>query len=133
MMPGKTRLHGNRFTTLSRGLIRQRGVMNRAETKWAEELEAQKLGGVIADWWYEPLTLRLSHPDSGQPAKLTPDFLVLMTDGTTYLDDVKGSGPDDNASMVRMKAAAELYPLWRFRIVKRQTKKQGGGWKITEV
>lgn len=76
---------------------------------------------------------RLSHPPGGQPAKLTPDFLVLMTDGTTFVEDVKSGGLDDNAAIVRMKAAAELFPLWVFRLVRPIPKRDGGGWAWHEV
>ena len=120
----------SRFHVLSRGRRSERGEMNRTEREWSELLTADEN---VAAWWFEPLTLRLSHPPEGQPAKVTPDFLVLMTDGTTIFDDVKGTGLDDNAAAVRMKAAAELYPLWKFRIVKKQRKKDGGGFKVSVV
>lgn len=121
----------NRFQVLSAGLRRKRGEMNKNEARYAEELEADQ---TVYHWWFQPLTLRLSHPESGQPAKFTPDFLVLMADGTTYLDDVKsGGGFDDLAAGVRIKTAAELYPLWRFRLVEARKKKDGGGWKRVEV
>lgn len=120
----------NRFRTLSRGRITKRGERNKTEARYEETLAAD---GDVEKWWFEPLTLRLSHPETGQPAKFTPDFLVLMKDGTTYLDDVKGSGLDDNAAGVRIKTAAELYPLWRFRICKERRKRDGGGFEIREV
>jgi len=125
--------HRHRFTNLSKGLNRQRGKMNRTESQYASELEARKLAGEIADWWFEPFTLRLSHPDEGQPLKMTPDFMVLMPDGTTYIIDTKGTGLDDGASLARLKAAAELFPLWRFQLVKKRTKKAGGGWEVRNV
>lgn len=112
---------GTRFTILSRGLKRTRGEMNKVEKAWSEELTADPN---VADWWFEPFTLRISHPEEGQPAKYTPDFLVLMTDGLTYVDDVKPPGNfDDNASIVRIKSCAELFPLWIFRIVKKKLKR----------
>lgn len=119
-----------RFNILSRGLRRERGTMNGAETAYSECLTAE---ADVFRWWFEPLTLRLSHPEKGQPAKFTPDFLILMQDGTTYLDDVKAGGFDDFAAGVRIKAAAELYPLWRFRRVYRKLKRDGGGFRIEEV
>lgn len=112
---------GSRFKILSRGLKRTRGEMNKVELAWSEELTANPN---VADWWFEPFTLRISHPEEGQPAKYTPDFLVLMTDGLTYVDDVKPPGKfDDLASGVRIKACAELFPLWVFRIVKKKLKR----------
>lgn len=122
---------GSRFDRLSAGVRRQRGEMNTTERKWAEELTADPS---VYAWWFEPLSLRLTHPESGQPARLTPDFLVLYDDGTTCLDDVKGNPKfADAASGVRMKCAAELFPLWKFRIVSPKRKRDGGGWQITEV
>ena len=102
-------------------------MRNKTEARYEETLIADK---EVVRYWFEPLTLRLSHPEKGQPAKYTPDFMVLMADGTTYLDDVKGTGPDDNAAIVRIKAAAEIYTLWKFRLAKEQ---KGGGFKLTEV
>lgn len=123
---------GTRFGILSRGLNRKRGEMNKLESAYAAELEAQKLAGEIAGYWFEPLTLRLSHPEKGQPARFAPDFLVLYPDGRTCLDDVK-SNFADFASGVRIKTAAELFPLWVFRRVKKKLKRDGGGWDVTEV
>lgn len=118
-----------RFDILSKGLRRKRGEMNRNETRYAEYLDS--LEGMHR-YWFEPLSLRISHPEKGQGARVTPDFLVLMEDGTTYMDDVK-SPVADNASIVRMKAAAELFPLWIFRTVVPIAKKRGGGWDIREL
>lgn len=123
----------HRFEILSKGRTKKRGKMNRTEAKYASELEERKTAGEIVAYWYEPFSLRLSNPDEGQPARYTPDFLILMPDGLTYVDDVKGSGLDDTAAAVRAKTAAEIYPLWVFRIVKQRRVKDGGGWKIREV
>jgi hypothetical protein len=112
---------GSRFTRLAQGLNRKRGEMNQTEAayeKWV--LEPAKEAGEILDWWYEPLTVRLSHPPAGQPAKYTPDFMILAADGTVYMDDVKGSGPDDPAAIVRIKSAAEIFPLFVWRLAKKQ-------------
>lgn len=120
----------SRFDILSRGLKRVRGTMNKLETQYSEALSADP---DVYKWWFEPLTLRLSHPDGGQPARFAPDFLVLYQDGTTCLDDVKPNFGADFAAGVRVKCAAELFPLWKFRRVTKVAKKRGGGWKIEEV
>ena len=120
----------NRYQILSRGLKAKRGVMNKTEAEWAAVLTQDP---DVAQWWFEPLTLRLSHPREGQPARLTPDFMILLQSGITIFDDVKGTGLDDPASAVRMKAAAELFGLWKFRIVKKRTKSQGGGYDVREL
>lgn len=123
----------HRFQHLSKGRIAKRGEMNKTEAKYAAELEERKLAGEIVAYWFEPFSLRLSSPEGGQPARYTPDFLVLMPDGLTVVEDVKGSGLDDKAAIVRIKCAAEQYPLWKFRIVKAKRVKDGGGWTIKEV
>lgn len=120
----------SRFKHLSRGRIAMRGERNATEARFELLLKADPN---IAAYWFEPLTIRLSHPAIGQPAKYTPDFLVLMSDGTTRLIDVKGSGLDDNASMVRLKCAAEQYPLWVFQVAKERRKRDGGGFDVREV
>lgn len=120
----------SRFKYLSRGRIAKRGERNKTEARYELHLHGDP---EIARWWFEPFTLRLSHPGSGQPAKYTPDFLILMKDGTTYVDDVKGAGLDDTAAIVRVKTAAELFPLWVFRIAKERKKKDGGGFEIREM
>jgi hypothetical protein len=103
--------------------------MNKTEAEYARLLKVDK---DVHRWWYEPFSVRLSHPKTGKPATYTPDFMILMEDGTTYIDDVKG-GMVDKAAIVRIKTAAELYPLWIWRLATRLTAKQGGGWDITEV
>lgn len=123
----------SRFTHLSKGLVRTRGAMNKTEAKYAAELEIQKKAGLIADYWFEPFSLRLSSPDEGQPARYTPDFMVLMPDGTTIVDDVKNKSVDDFAAIVRIKCAAEQYPLWVFRIVRPRSARNGGGFEAQEV
>lgn len=121
----------SRFSILSKGLRRQRGEMNATERLYADLLNACP---DVNRWWFEPFSFTLSHPETGQPARYTPDFLVLMNDGITFVDDVKASkGFDDKASIVRLKCAAEIYPLWIWRAVYRLPKKRGGGWERHEV
>lgn len=118
----------SRFSALSRGRIAKRGEMNKTESEYASGLDSDKRAGEIIEYWFEPFSLRLSNPPEGQPARYTPDFLVLMPDGLTVVIDVKGSGLDDPASIVRIKCAAEQFPLWKFMIAKKQPKKNGGGF-----
>jgi hypothetical protein len=121
---------GSRFTQLSKGLVRTRGKMNKSETRYADELAIGKRTGAIADYWFEPFSLRISACESGQPARYTPDFMVLLPDGRTFLDDVKtASGFDDPAALVRIKVAASEYPLWVFRIVRPAV----GGFETQEI
>lgn len=123
---------GSRFDLLSRGLRRTRGTMNETERAYANELTADPL---VFSWWFQPMSLKLSHPEKGKAAFFTPDFMILMQDGTTYVDDTKApkKGIDNEASLVRIRAAAEQFALWKFRIVRQLSAKQGGGWERTEV
>lgn len=123
----------HRFAGLNVGLRRTRGEMNSTEAQYANELEAKRLAGEISDWWFEPMSLRLTHPPEGQPCTFSVDFMVLMNSGLVFMDEVKGSGIDNDASLVRLKCAAEMFPLWRFRKVKQRSKKAGGGWEVSEL
>lgn len=130
--PGSGR-KGSRFAALSLGSTNKRGQMNKTEGEYAALLEAQKLAGEIVAWWFEPFSLRLTNPPEGVGCFYSPDFMVLYPDGSTVIRDAKGSGIDNDASVVRVKCAAELYPLWKFEIVKKKSKKDGGGWSIRVV
>jgi hypothetical protein len=110
---------GSRFSLLSKGLVRTRGKMNASEKKYSKWLETLVAAGEVSKWWFEPFSLRLTACDEGKPARYTPDFVVLMMDGLTFVDDLKTErGFDDPASLVRIKVAADQYSLWRFRIVR---------------
>lgn len=123
---------GHRFKALASGNQR-RGVMNGAERAYAAFLEQQRLAGEIRFWDYERQRTIVTHPAEGVGVNYTPDFVVILADGTIAYDDVKGTGVDNDASLVRAKAAAEICWYFRYRIVKKQTKAQGGGWKVTEL
>ena len=126
-------MSGTRFTGLSKGRVAKRGEMNKTEARYAAELDAMVRQGTLVRYWFEPFSLRLSQPPKGQPARYTPDFLLLYPDGRTVVVDVKGSGLDDKAAVVRIKCAAEHFPLWEFWIVKQKLERDGGGWKTSEV
>ncbi len=125
----------SRYTILAKGLERKRGKKNKSEQAYEHYLALEKATGRVLDWWFEPMSLRLSECDAGQPLRYSPDFLVLAADGTVYLDDVKaplrrGQKFDDPAAVIRIKAAADRYPLFLFRIVRPIA---GGAWDVQEV
>jgi hypothetical protein len=122
----------HRHELLAQGRVAERGRMNGTEATFAIDLELQRLSGLVLWWAFEPGSFRLSQPDEGMPARVTPDFMVLVATREIELIDVKGTGVDNEAQRVRMKCAAQQYPLFRWKIVKKQTKAAGGGWK-TEV
>ena len=103
------------------------GQMNRTEELYAGELAVLKQTGEVVDWWFESITLKLA-----DNTRYTPDFGVLYADGVFEFVDVKGAGPIDPKSLVKIKCAAEKFPLFKFVIEKRRTKKDGGGWERLE-
>lgn len=105
---------------------KKRGVMNKTEAAYvAEVLNARYLNNEIENWWYESFKLRLA-----DGAWYTPDFAVLLHDGTWEMHEVKGFVRE--AAMVRIKVAAEKYPL-RFFMCFKKKKRDGGGWFIKEM
>jgi len=73
--------------------------MNKWEQQYLQHLLS--LPGVVSAS-YEPITLRLADRTG-----YTPDFLVVMADGSVQFHEVKGYSRDD--AIVKFKVAAELY------------------------
>lgn len=97
------------------------------KTEQAYELEVLKPAmqdGLIIWYRFEGVKLRL-----GDNTFYTPDYCVMRSDGTMEMHEVKGFWQDD--ARVKIKVAADMYPL-KFIAVKRQAKKNGGGWSIEE-
>ncbi len=96
---------------------KKRGAMNRTEAGYAEMLERDP----SVSWWkYEGLKLRI-----GDGAFYTPDFIVMKTDLTLEIHEVKGFWQE--AAKVRIKVASDLYPF-KFKAIKRQK----GQWVVEE-
>lgn len=106
---------------------RKPGEMTKAEQKYADTLQLRKLAGEIVEWHYEAVTLKLA-----DNCRYTPDFSVLLNDGTKEFVDVKGTGPVDDKSIVKIKVAAEKFFEYRFVMERERTKKNGGGFVRTE-
>ena len=100
------------------------GAQNKTESAYGAELEMRKRIGEIAWYRFEGLKLRLA-----DNTFFTPDFAVMLEDGTMEIHEVKGFWTDD--ARVKIKVAAEMYPF-RFVAIKSRPKKQGGGWEIEE-
>lgn len=97
------------------------------KTEQAYELEVLKPAmqdGSISWYRFEGVKLRLA-----DNTFYTPDYCVMRSDGTMEMHEVKGFWQDD--ARVKIKVAADMYPL-KFIAVKRQAKKNGGGWGIEE-
>jgi len=101
------------------------GAMNKTEQAYAATLDARRHAGEVAWFKFEGVKLRLA-----DNTFYTPDFAVMLSDGTLEMHEVKGYMQED--ANVKIKVASDLYPM-RFVIVRVRPKKDGGGWKIDEV
>ncbi len=100
------------------------GAMNKTEAEYALYLEALKSEGSVLWYKFEGLKLRLA-----DNTFYSPDFFVMLADGTLEAHEVKGFWQDD--AKVKIKVAAGMYPF-RFLAIKAVAKKNGGGWSVSE-
>ena len=100
------------------------GEMNQTEAAYAAMLETRKLAGEVIEWHFESITFKLA-----DGCRYTPDFMVVLQDHTIEFIDVKGGGPVDAKSIVKVKVAAEKYWQFRFVVEQKLAKKMGGNWK----
>ena len=96
------------------------GERNKTEAAYEVYLDDLKHGGEIVWHRFEGIKLRLA-----DNTFYTPDYAVMMKDGTLEIHEVKGYWQDD--ARVKIKVAADIYPF-RFIAVKPVAKKDGGGW-----
>lgn len=100
------------------------GQLNKTETEYGRLLEMRKHAGEILWYRFDGMKLRLA-----DNTFYTPDFAVMLADGTLECHEVKGHWMDD--ARVKIKVAAEMYPF-RFIAVKAKAKKDGGGWSTED-
>jgi len=100
------------------------GAMNKTEEAYQRELELRKISGDVSWYKFEGLKFRLA-----DNTFYTPDFAVMLSDGTMEAHEVKGYWLDD--AKAKIKIAADMYPL-RFIAVKILPKKEGGGFSVEE-
>jgi hypothetical protein len=91
--------------------------------EWADILEQRQQRGEIVEWAFQPERFRL-----GDGAWYTPDFRVVTSAWKVEFHEVKG-GRIREAARVRLLVAATHHP-YRFVMVQKQPKKEGGGWKV---
>jgi len=104
------------------------GSMNRTEAEFAATvLEPRKLVGEIINYEFEAVTLKLA-PD----CRLTPDFMIEYPDKSLEFIDVKGAGPVQEDSVIKMRLAARLFPRWCFAMERKRKKCDGGGFERKE-
>jgi hypothetical protein len=97
--------------------------MNKTEAAYAMVLRARQAAGEIAWWKFEGITLKLA-----DDTRYTPDFAVMLADGSMEMHETKGFMRDD--AFVKLKVAAAQFPF-KFRLLKidRKTKR----WNETEI
>lgn len=104
------------------------GEMNQTEQRFARWLEEQKRLGSVAEYWFEPVSLKVA-PNR---CSYTPDFGVLRPSGEFEFFEVKGSPAifqDD--SKVKIKVCAGNLPF-RITVAFPVPAKKGGGWRFQE-
>ena len=101
------------------------GTMNKTEQAYSDYLLLLKRQGLIEDYWFEGLKLKLANNTF-----YTPDFFVLSADLTLECHEVKGFWEDD--ARVKIKVAAERFYFIKFIAMKPRPKKEGGGWAKEE-
>ena len=102
------------------------GQMNKTEKAYRDYLQARKLAGEILDYRFEGITLKLA-----KDLRYTPDFFVLMPDGTIEFHEVKGGRAifrDD--AKAKCKMCAQLNQWASLIVVYPRAKKNGGGWEF---
>lgn len=97
------------------------GAMNKTEAEYAALLQRRCHVGDVAWFRFEGVKLRLA-----DNTFYTPDFAVMRSTGQMEMHEVKGFWTDD--ARVKIKVAADQYPF-EFVAVRKQAKKDGGGWE----
>lgn len=99
--------------------------MNNLEFEYSKKLELEKIAGEVIWYRFEGIKFRLADATFYEP-----DFIVMKKDLTLEIHETKGFWTDD--ARAKTKIAAELYPVFRFIALKKQSKKLGGGWVVEE-
>jgi hypothetical protein len=125
--PGRGQLdvrpvHESPIATKALTALRSPKRMNKTEQRRARELEAKKRAGLIRDFKFHGLRLEIA-----PGLTYTPDFYVEENDGSITLEEVKGHWEED--ARVKIKAAAEAFPPFRFVALTPAPMGEGGGWK----
>ena len=83
--------------------------MNKGEARYASVLEARRLAGHVAAWWFEPFNWRMA-----ENTYYRGDFLVMLADGTLEMHEVKGRRGDsfwaEEDAKLKLKIVAEQMP-----------------------
>jgi hypothetical protein len=122
------------WTKNFRGTVKaRRSGMNATERSYADHLDGLRAAGEILWWRFEPWTLRVTEnaaEGDKRAVRLTPDFGVMLPDGTLQCHEVKGYAGE--TGMLRLKAAAEVFPF-EFCLVTKRRKRDGGGFSVERL
>lgn len=88
---------------------RKKGERNKLEARYEAHLEALKLAGEICEYAFEPEKFRLAN--EGDACFFTPDFRVLLNDGTVEFHDTKGFMEEDALLKIKWFVQQHPYPL----------------------
>ncbi len=80
------------------------GHMNKLEARYALQLQFEKNTGQIVWWAFEGMKFKLA-----DKTYLTPDFMVMTSEGFIEAREVKGFWEDD--ARVKIKVAADKFPV----------------------
>lgn len=110
-----------------------RGTMNATEARYyAEQIRTRELLHDALWWGFEPWTLRI-----GERCSYTPDFVVIAGDFSIECHEVKAGWRASNgqvgqeASRVRLRAAASRFPFLRFFVAAEKPRRSG--WEVEEI
>lgn len=116
-------------TLLQRHAAHRPGRMNKTEAAYDQHLRARHAAGEVKWWVFERMKLRLA-----ANTFFTVDFLVQLASGALECHEVKGRKGErfwaEEDAKVKVKVAAELFPVFTFRIV---WPAKGGGWKELQL
>ena len=101
--------------------IAKRGVMNKTEAAFDQQLKFRMHAGEILWYNFEGISFRLA-----KGAKYTPDFIVMKDNYEIEIYEVKGFFR--TADRLRLKIAADMYPFKFIAAIKDKT-----GWKFEEM
>jgi len=80
------------------------GRMNNTEFAYSKNLELEKIAGRVLWYSFEATKFRLA-----DATFYTPDFIVMLANGSLEAHEVKGFWVDD--ARVKIKVAAEMFPI----------------------
>ncbi|MFJ1255996.1 hypothetical protein [Cupriavidus sp. CuC1] len=100
--------------------------MNKTERAYAALLDEEKRQGLVIDWKFHPMRVRLADNTFYEV-----DFLVLHSDMSLAIHETKGGFVTAHGQM-KIKLCAEVLPFFRMVKATKLAAKLGGGWKREE-